>query len=99
MQAQAYEGYFEQGNFFTAGKPLQIPEYRKVYITILDEPIESPQISLPNRTTKPYKEAFPNPQSGMKKPPRELMFGYLRGEYVIANDFDAPLADFKEYME
>ena len=37
MQAQAYEGYFESGMFYTAGKPLQIPERRKVYITILDE--------------------------------------------------------------
>jgi len=30
---------------------------------------------------------------------REIMFGCLRGEYKIANDFDAPLEDFKEYME
>ena len=27
------------------------------------------------------------------------MFGCLRGEYKIADDFDAPLEDFKEYME
>jgi DNA-damage-inducible protein J len=26
-------------------------------------------------------------------------FGCLRGEYKIADDFDAPLEDFKEYME
>ena len=33
------------------------------------------------------------------KLPREAMFGCLRGEYKIADDFDAPLEDFKEYME
>ena len=31
--------------------------------------------------------------------PRTEMFGCLRGEYKIADDFDAPLDDFKEYME
>ena len=30
---------------------------------------------------------------------RNEMFGCLRGEYKIADDFDAPLDDFKEYME
>ncbi len=38
MQAQAYEGYFENGRFFAAGKTIQIPEKRRVYITVLDEP-------------------------------------------------------------
>jgi hypothetical protein len=27
------------------------------------------------------------------------MFGYLRGEYKMADDFDEPLDEFKEYME
>jgi DNA-damage-inducible protein J len=33
------------------------------------------------------------------KNPRDAMFGCLRGEYKIAEDFNAPLDDFKEYME
>ena len=33
------------------------------------------------------------------KASRDAMFGYLRGEYKIASDFDAPLDDFKEYVE
>jgi len=41
MQAQAYEGYFESGKFYTAGKPLRIPERRKVLITIFDEPVQN----------------------------------------------------------
>ena len=38
MNAQAYEGYFENGCFFTAGQAVKIPEHRRVYITVLDEP-------------------------------------------------------------
>jgi hypothetical protein len=38
MQAQAYEGYFENGQFYAAGQTVRIPEHRRVYITILDEP-------------------------------------------------------------
>ena len=34
-----------------------------------------------------------------KKRSREEMFGFLRGEYKIADDFDAPLEDFMEYMK
>ena len=39
MQAQAYEGYFENGRFYTAGRTVNLPERRRVYITVLDEPI------------------------------------------------------------
>ena len=39
MQAQAYEGYFENGSFHTAGRTIRIPERQRVYITVLDEPI------------------------------------------------------------
>jgi len=96
MQAQVYEGYFEQGSFFTAGKQLRIPEHKKVYITILEEPAEARQVSLPNQATKSHQEIFSNTSRTGKKS-RELMFGYLRDEYTIADDFDAPLEDFKEY--
>jgi hypothetical protein len=39
MNAQAYEGYFENGGFYTAGRVINIPERRRVYITVLDEAI------------------------------------------------------------
>jgi len=29
---------------------------------------------------------------------REEMFGCMRGQFKMADDFDAPLEDFKEYM-
>ena len=30
---------------------------------------------------------------------REEVFGCMRGQFKMAEDFDAPLEDFKEYME
>jgi len=30
---------------------------------------------------------------------REEVFGCMRGQFEITDDFDAPLEDFKEYME
>ena len=30
---------------------------------------------------------------------RAAMFGCLRGQYKVAEDFNAPIDDFKEYME
>ena len=30
---------------------------------------------------------------------REAVFGCMRGQFCMADDFDAPLEDFKEYME
>ncbi|MCL2057078.1 MAG: hypothetical protein FWH02_07680 [Oscillospiraceae bacterium] len=37
MQLQAYEGYFENGHFYTAGQRVQIPERQRVHITIFDD--------------------------------------------------------------
>ena len=34
-----------------------------------------------------------------KKMSREEVFGCMRGQFNIPDDFDAPLEDFKEYME
>jgi hypothetical protein len=39
-------------------------------------------------------------QSQIKpKMSRESVFGCMRGQFTMADDFDAPLNDFKEYME
>jgi len=37
MQAQAYEGYFESGKFYTSGQLLHIPERKRVFIAILGD--------------------------------------------------------------
>ena len=42
--------------------------------------------------------ALTAPAETVSKLPREAMFGCMRGEFKIADDFDAPLDDFKEYM-
>ena len=33
------------------------------------------------------------------KMPRQAVFGCMRGQFKMADDFDAPLEDFKGYME
>jgi len=35
---EAYDGYFENGNFHPAGQSIHIPGRRRAIITILDEP-------------------------------------------------------------
>ena len=37
MQVTAYEGYFDNGRFYTSGKEVRIPEQRRVIITILND--------------------------------------------------------------
>jgi hypothetical protein len=37
MQAIAYEGYFDNGHFYSAGKAVRIPENQRVIITVLGD--------------------------------------------------------------
>ena len=39
------------------------------------------------------------PSAATPKMPREDMFGSMKGKMWMSDDFDAPLDDFKEYME
>ena len=39
------------------------------------------------------------PPEMITKMSRDAMFGCMRGQFKMADDFDAPLEDFKEYME
>jgi len=52
--------------------------------------------SVANGTDKMTMEEIINESS---KSGRAAMFGCLRGKYVMAEDFDAPLDDMREYME
>jgi len=38
------------------------------------------------------------PSEGDPKMTRAEMFGCMRGQFKMADDFDAPLDDFREYM-
>jgi predicted component of type VI protein secretion system len=44
MQAYAYEGFFENGQFYIAGQTTHIKGRKKAFITILDEPEENDDI-------------------------------------------------------
>ena len=43
-------------------------------------------------TPQSSKEPFGNPKQSKPK------FGFLKGQFKMASDFDAPLEDFKDYM-
>ena len=36
---QAIEGYYKEGLFYPLNPPINLPDYRRVIITVLDEPI------------------------------------------------------------
>ena len=40
MQERAYEGYFEGGQFYTAGKAVRIPGRRRAVLTIFNEQVQ-----------------------------------------------------------
>ena len=37
MQAVAYEGYFNKGQFYVLGKTIPVPEKKRIVITIFDD--------------------------------------------------------------
>ena len=43
--------------------------------------------------------ALAAPPMTTEKMSREAMFGCMRGQFKMAEDFDAPLENFKEYMD
>jgi len=52
------------------------------------------QTILLNRLTESIQEKDSTPKMS-----REAVFGCMRGQFQMADDFDSPLEDFKEYME
>jgi hypothetical protein len=47
----------------------------------------------------PFAVRRREPAPEEKAASRAAMFGCLRGKYNMTDDFDAPLDDFKEYMQ
>ena len=41
MNLQAYEGYFENGNFYPVGQVVNSPVRRLAFVTVLDEPVSA----------------------------------------------------------
>ncbi|MCL2255160.1 MAG: DUF2281 domain-containing protein, partial [Lachnospiraceae bacterium] len=77
-----------QGNFFTAGQKFRLPERRKVYITVLDEPA----------LVEPINKATHNPRILLESDPSKSALGLWAGETTVPDDFNEPLEDLKEYM-
>ena len=56
---QAYEGYFENGQFYTAGEIIRIPERRRVFLTVLEEPANEAEAQrLETEHAKAWREFF-----------------------------------------
>jgi hypothetical protein len=82
MQAQVFEGYFDNGRFYNNKRQhIQIPEQKKVSITLFDEPISKKPVS--------KTEA---------KRPFSSLFGEWSGKIWMSDDFYEPLEDMSEYM-
>ena len=45
------------------------------------------------------KAPLPLPSEGNGDKKKPLKAGFLKGSFIIAEDFDEPLEDFKDYME
>jgi hypothetical protein len=48
MELQAYDGYYENGHFYSAGRTINIKGRRRAIITLFDEPVAD---------TEPQKQA------------------------------------------
>ena len=82
MQAHVFEGYFENGNFYTnERRVVKIPEKFKVHITLFDERIDS-GIIVDQSEKRPFSE----------------MFGEWSGRIWMSDDFDEPLEEMRDYM-
>jgi len=61
--------------------------------------IEVPQEVPAGRTIIAFTPAPVEPvENASGKPLKERVFGCAKGKYRMADDFDAPLDDFKDYM-
>ena len=82
MQAHVFEGYFENGRFYTNDRQvIKIPERFKIHLTLFDEEIE-------NNSVSKYSE----------KRPFSDMFGEWNGKIWMSDDFDDPIEEMSDYM-
>jgi hypothetical protein len=57
MRAQAYEGYFKNGDFFSSGQTIRIPDDRRVFITVFEEPAQE-EMTACEKQARAFKEFF-----------------------------------------
>ena len=93
MQAQAYEGYFENGRFYTAGRVISIPERRRVTITVMDEPVDAGNAK---EKEIAFWEAFDQLAKDVKDEDKaQRAEGIKRLDQAIRAALDEELPDFK----
>jgi hypothetical protein len=68
----------------TFSQTVEVPKNRRLVINV---PSEIPSGSVVLTLTPTIKE-----------PLKERVFGCAKGQFVMADDFDEPLEDFKDYM-
>jgi hypothetical protein len=81
MQTLAYEGYFNEGRFYVSGKIVQIPERKRVVITLLDD------IQNADSETAGKREALRNLR-GSCKDPTMVEPSEIPPEYDLCRRFD-----------
>ena len=82
MQAQVFEGYFENGNFFTKDRRrVKIPNRFKVNLTLFNEKVDADAI-VKHPEKRPFSE----------------LFGEWSGQMWMSDDFDEPLEEMRDYM-
>jgi hypothetical protein len=87
MQAQAYEGYFDKGQFYSAGQLFHIPERRKVFITVLDAPVKEDVVQSNDRLKYLDElERMVKEDTSEKLRPEDFPRMNLRREPILFND-------------
>ncbi|MCL2222453.1 MAG: DUF2281 domain-containing protein [Oscillospiraceae bacterium] len=82
MQAHVFEGYFEDGRFYSKERQqIKLPERYRVNITLFDERVDENEI-----TMSPKKRPFSD------------LFGEWSGKIWMSDDFDEPLEEMRDYM-
>ena len=64
MNAQAYEGYFENGSFYPVGQVVNSPVRRRAVVTVFDEPVKK-EVSLKDALHEAQEQAKINGTSEM----------------------------------
>ncbi|MCL2527088.1 MAG: DUF2281 domain-containing protein [Defluviitaleaceae bacterium] len=82
MQAQVYEGYFDNGRFYNKERQIvKIPERYRVNVTLFNEQINKNDLL-----------------GQLEKRPFSDLFGEWSGQIWMSDDFDEPLDEMREYM-
>ena len=82
MQAHVYDGYFENGRFYSNERQIiKIPERYRVSVMLFDERVADDE-ALKLVEKRPFSD----------------LFGEWSGRIWMSDDFDEPLEEMREYM-